>query len=309
MQSSLIQNSWFGKALGFTGAWILAPNNPTALSIAVILGIGLGHLLDLAAARFHHHIAMFSKATSKRQAFSFADMPVTPSFQSYARQPQLRYLFTALGSIAKADGHVQPVHIQVAEALIERLQLPKAGRAKAIEWFTDGKSNLQLLEKLSAQCFADGFSKGSSQADRSEHQAIRTFTLSAMCSIAAAAPSDAALDRLKSLGHLIGYSASRVGEQFGAALEHQRSFEHSTEYEQHDSKPPAPLEDLTQAYETLGVDQDMPTDQIKHNYRKLMNRHHPDKLGPQATLVQINAAQQHTIKIQQAWDAIRTQRN
>ena len=67
-----------------------------------------------------------------------------------------------------------------------------------------------------------------------------------------------------------------------------------------------PLED---AYATLGVSPDTPEAEIKRHYRRLMSRHHPDKLASQGLPEEMmRAATERTQQIKAAWDAIRRSR-
>ncbi len=67
-----------------------------------------------------------------------------------------------------------------------------------------------------------------------------------------------------------------------------------------------PLED---AYATLGVSPEASEAEVKRHYRRLMSRHHPDKLASQGLPEEMmRAATERTQQIKAAWDAVRKAR-
>ena len=66
---------------------------------------------------------------------------------------------------------------------------------------------------------------------------------------------------------------------------------------------------LEDAYETLGVSPNAPDDEVKRAYRRLMNRHHPDKLAARGLPDEMmRAATERTQQIKAAWDTVKTER-
>ena len=121
MQSQLLHNQWFGKAVGLVCAFIFAPHDSTALSLAVILGIGAGHLFDLWAAHMAHTVE--SAAQSQQ--------PTLDAFHLF--------LFASMGCIAKTAGTVTRGHIQQAEALMRSSGFNANQKRAAIDAFDLGK--------------------------------------------------------------------------------------------------------------------------------------------------------------------------
>jgi DnaJ-domain-containing protein 1 len=71
-----------------------------------------------------------------------------------------------------------------------------------------------------------------------------------------------------------------------------------------DTLPP----DVRDAYRSLGVKPAVDNDTLRTAYRRLMNRHHPDKLDPGAITSEVEAARQATLRIRAAYDLLRKRR-
>lgn len=74
---------------------------------------------------------------------------------------------------------------------------------------------------------------------------------------------------------------------------------------QRDNRKPARLPpDLAAAYETLGVSPEADQATVTEAYRRLMNRHHPDKLPTEADPAQRRQADERTAAIRRAYERI-----
>ena len=66
---------------------------------------------------------------------------------------------------------------------------------------------------------------------------------------------------------------------------------------------------LDDAYETLGVSPDAPDNEVKLAYRRLMSRHHPDKLAARGLPEEMmRAATERTQQVKAAWETVKTAR-
>ena len=66
---------------------------------------------------------------------------------------------------------------------------------------------------------------------------------------------------------------------------------------------------LEDAYATLGVSPEAPDTEVKRAYRRLMSRHHPDKLAAKGLPDEMmRAATERTQQIKAAWDRVQSAR-
>ena len=276
MQAQMLYNNWFGKAVGATCAWIWAPTDAFWLAAAVITGIGLGHLYDLWAAHMHDG-----------EAASLAQINSRHGNDSKAA-PYAEFLFAALGRIAKASGRVTPNHIAHAERVMQQMGMDATGKAQAQRWFRQGKNSDAPLSDLSRDCLAAD-PKGS---------ASRLTILRCLCAMAAIAPSDSGVSTLKSLGGLLGFAPSRIAGEYGAYHGGHARADRGTGDQR------SPSTELDAAYRQLDLQPGATLEQVKHAYRRLVSRAHPDKLPRDASDAEQRAAQERMVALRDAFERI-----
>ena len=230
-----IPGQWWGKLIG--GIFGLLKGGPAGL----IFGVFLGHMVD----RF---LAGLSGSNRTRDTFFGA-------------------MFSTLGHINKADGHVTKAEIAAAEELMRRLQLTEAERQQAIRFFQQGKEQdfdleatlrefarnsmlrqelrIMFIELLLEAAFADG----------NLSQAEQVILVRACNVLNIPANVFSAMLRARQGGQ--GYS--QRGHQQGQRQEPS----------------------LQQSYAALGLKEDANAQEIKRAYRKLVSQYHPDKLVSQ----------------------------
>lgn len=190
-------------------------------------------------------------------------------------------LFVMLGRLAKSDGVVQQAHIRQARAEMQRLVLGEVGRAAAIEAFSRGKTGQDNLrgpllrrrgeaQELLRACWRMAWADG--KVGQAERELILLW-----------------------------------GKWLGIAVEAQEAF--SDAYSPRRGPPAAAADSYQQALRLLGVTADSDVQQIKKAYRRLLSRHHPDKLaGSGAAPEKVREATEATRELHNAYALIRQRR-
>jgi DnaJ like chaperone protein len=188
--------------------------------------------------------------------------------------------------MAKAGGTVSRAHIGEAERLMGRLGLVGAARQRAIAWFDAGKDPLFDFVPLARACRGIG-------EDREVQSALALESLCLMACIAGPPPPPLRRE-LERVAGLLGFP----GDDVTAAIERVIDFR----------RRQVPRK-LHNAYQVLGVEHWVDETELKLAYRRLMSRHHPDKLGTSAAAHASRAATQNSAAVRAAYELIRTTRS
>lgn len=239
-------------------------------AIASIPGAMLGALLGQALDR-HLHLQSWGHLREK-----------------LGGRPMLRndeLLFVLLGRLAKSDGRVVGGHIQQARAEMRSLEMSEPARHRAIAAFNRGKSGRDplrsYLRRLSAQ----------------PHAAEGVLRACWRMIWADGRAGSSELELITQWGKWLGWSSRQV-----QALAH--------DYEP--QKRPVANAAVTyqEAMRILGVSVTTEPAQIKRAYRRLLSRHHPDKIaGSGATAMQVREATDKTRELHNAYTLIRERRD
>ncbi len=287
MQSQILHSPWFGKAFGAVCAWIWAPSDKVWLAVALIAGIGLGHIYDIYAPRTNagSHRAKQRKAKLADSFDRFGRATTNQAGPGPAGSPHLRFLFTALGHIAKSSGNVTPAHIRYAQKLMSQMSLDAEARTLAKDWFRQGKSNRGSLERLAEKC----------RQNKGRRGASRKTILRALCELTALRVNDRSLESLKQTGSYLGFAPSVIATEFGNTHRPHAHQEKPTE-----TFDPA----LHEAYRRLDLQPDATPQQAKMAYRRMVSRFHPDRLSQDATPAETELAQQRMVELREALETI-----
>jgi DnaJ like chaperone protein len=196
--------------------------------------------------------------------------------------------FEVMGHVAKADGRVSEAEVDVARRIMQAMRLNGDALQDAIDHFTRGKRRGYPLEKRLAELLDAG---GGGLA--------RTFVqIQMQAALGAGELASEKREALARVARALRLSRDELAQieaivrGFGAGGAAQASAQ-ATET----------------AYRVLGVSAQASDEEVKTAYRRLMNRHHPDKLVarglPQSM---VGLAEQKTHEVRTAYERIKTQR-
>ncbi|KAA0978473.1 TerB family tellurite resistance protein [Pseudomonas sp. ANT_H12B] len=194
-------------------------------------------------------------------------------------------LFVLLGRLAKCDGRVLDGHIQQARQEMRSLEMSESAQRRAIAAFNRGKSGHDrlrgYLRRLSAQ----------------PHAAEGVLRACWRMVWADGRAGGSELELIAQWGKWLGWTPHQV-----QAL--------ASDY----SPQKRPLVTSTVTYQDalrlLGVSATSEPAQIKRAYRRLLSRHHPDKIaGSGASALQVREATDKTRELHNAYTLIRQRRD
>lgn len=264
--------SWWGKLLGGTFGFMLAG------PLGALIGVALGHNFDKGL------------AGSLRDQFE-------PGAQERVQTAFFTALFSVMGHLAKADGRVSELEIDLARDVMRRMNLNKDMRETAIRLFNQGKQadfplNDVLLQfrtechrrRHLMQMFAE-ILMHAAYADGEVHKGERSV--------------------LEQVRQQLGFSTLQF-RHIEALVRNARHFGGGGFAEE---PPVSPEATLREAYEILGVQEGASDAEVKKAYRRLMNQHHPDKLVSKGLPEEmIKLATEKTQEIKKAYEMVKKAR-
>ena len=196
-----------------------------------------------------------------------------------------------MGHVAKADGRVTEREIEAARSVMQALRLDPAQMRLAIALFTEGKdASFDLNQELAAL----------RAACHSQPAILRVFMeIQLRFALWGSDLSTATRGRVTHGGQRSGHRGGDAEPHRGGAAWRRAGNEGA----------PAPEVRIAAAYRTLEVDASVSDAELVKSYRRLMSRHHPDKLKanglPDSML---EHAKQRTQAIREAYELLREQR-
>ncbi|MEW5905061.1 MAG: co-chaperone DjlA [Pseudomonadota bacterium] len=203
----------------------------------------------------------------------------------------LETVFIAMGKLAKADGRVSEAEIAHTEVLMNKLGMSEGHRQQAIALFKQGASGesdiYEVCRRFMATCGHTHHLK----------EMLLVYLIVMAMADGEYHPEEEKL-LMEIAGHL-GYGPQAFKRLLDMVLNqaHFASGQGSGEAA------------LAEAYKALGVSAESSDAEVKRAYRKLMSKHHPDKLmGQGLPEDMIKVATEQAKEIQLAYDLVSKQR-
>lgn len=293
-------STWWGKLLGAFFGYL------TAGPIGALFGILVGNFFDRGLAT-HFSDPHWYYLSEKR---------------AHVQKIFFETTFSVMGHIAKADGRVTEQEVNMARLLMREMQLSKDQKLLAKKLFNEGKESsfkLELtLNQLQRACrdnrdllklFVD-IQYRAAQVDGLTTQKIKA--LDTVFSCLGFAP----LHKQYRFFDDFSYSsyAQQQQEQEERRQQYQKNqYQHKQQQQESSSssqnqyyyRKKSPQNTLAHAYALLEVTPEASKQVVKHAYRKLLSRNHPDKLiakGLPEEMIKI--ANDKTHKIMKAYELI-----
>lgn len=261
--------NWAGKILGMVFGFLLGG------PVGLLMGLFLGHIVDQNWLRRW----LFSAALRRTQI---------PQVQ----QIFFNNTFRVMGNIAKSDGRVSENEIRQARHIMQQMGLNENLKREAIRLFGEGKEpefNLHdALMQVKEVCGV-------------QPVLLRVF-LEMQIQMAFADGNNISQRKRAIL--------LNICQELGVSSAHFNQFEQRFRAEQNyqryqQQSRPDPQAQLTQAYQVLGLTASADEAEIKKAYRRLMSRHHPDKLMAKGLPPEmIKMATQKTQQIKSAYEQV-----
>ncbi len=244
--------------------------------LGIIVGAVAGHFFIDAA-----HARRRGSRSGGRTSFSFFGMGGgANTVYERVQEMYFRLLFSMLGKMAKADGTITKAEGDFLMQMLESMNLHGETRMRAITYFNEAKNTATSITEM-AQQFA--------QLCASQPQLMRQmmYQLVGMASVDGHISSEEE-EIIRHVATIFGIREEELGHIF-----------RSNEGASSDS-----------AYDVLGVSKDADTAEIRAMYRQRMKEYHPDVLRSKGLPQELmEDAQKRFLRIQEAWESIKKQRN
>ncbi|WP_020564760.1 co-chaperone DjlA [Methylosarcina fibrata] len=262
--------SWTGKFIG--GAFGFLLGGP----LGAVLGASVGHQFDLGL-------------NGIDEEFTFP-----PDDRHRVQTAFFTATFSVMGHIAKADGRVSPEEIAQANRIMEQLSISGDMRKTAIHLFRQGKNPGFPLDEVLAQFYRECHQRADLMRLFFEIQMQEAFA-------------DGVFDHNKErlllhIGRNLRISRFEY-ERIKIQLQAQQRFQGWGQKHRH--RPGPKRSSLEEAYGVLGLTPSASEAEIKKAYRRLMSKHHPDKLAARGLPEDMmKLAKEKTQKISKAYETI-----
>lgn len=270
--------SWWGKIIG--GAFGYALGGP----LGAALGAAIGH-------QFDYGLKRSAEADAQTEPFQGNERTQAAFFTA---------VFSVMGHLAKADGRVSEDEIATARAVMEQMHLSDEQRRVAIALFNEGKQPGFRLDEV-----LDQFRREAGRQPTLVLMFVEILVHGAYADNRVHVAERAVLNRVCAR---LGVPAAELA-QIEAMVQAQYRFAAGAGGGQGAAGNRSSAAALDDAYTILGVTPQHSDAEIKQAYRRLMNRHHPDKLvGKGMPEEMVKLATQKSQEIKAAYERIRAAR-
>jgi len=269
--------SWLGKLVGGTFGFFMGG------PLGAVFGAAMGHQYDQNRGQQHSFRVGFDSTEEYQAQMAF-----------------FTAVFSVMGHLAKADGRVNEEEIELTRRLMGRLQLSEDLRINAMRLFNEGKREdfdlEQVLEQFRAEC-------------RNHYMLIRGFVEFqlelAMADGLLHAAEERLLLRICERLRFSRFEFHALKTLREAQLRDARGGWRGQQQQFGRQREPS----LEECYATLGVAASVSDAEIRRAYRRLLSKHHPDKLAAAGVPEEkVRLANEKTHEIRQAWETIRKAR-
>jgi len=260
--------SWWGKIIGGSFGFMLGG------PLGALFGAALGH-------NFDHGIG------------NLGEEGFVPGGQERVQSVFFTATFSVMGYIAKADGRVSKDEIDVANALMQQLNLSPEMMAAARRLFGEGKSPDFPLDDVLIQ-----FKK---ECHRRETLMRMFLEMQIHAAYADGHLHPAEEKALQHICDMLGFSQHEFDHLVDMIKAHNEGASTG-------SRSSGGLSQ-SMAYKVLDVDTSASDAEVKKAYRRLMNQHHPDKLVAKGLPDEMmEVAKEKSQEIRAAYDVIKKAR-
>ncbi|MEJ2310548.1 MAG: co-chaperone DjlA [Gammaproteobacteria bacterium] len=276
--------AWWGKLLG--GAFGFMLGGP----LGAVLGAALGHQYDKGLKALPH------METGQREAPEQRELNQTAFFTA---------TFSVMGHIAKADGVVTKEEIRFAEAVMQQMQLTPDQRKTAINLFQEGKKAGFRVDAVLDQFHA--------QLGR-QRNLIRMFLeIQVQAAYGDGRKHPAEHRILQSIASRLGIPGPEldmIEEMVLASMHFRQGGRQQEEPRRERRRAESPgIVSLQDAYAMLEIERSSSDAEVKKAYRRMISRHHPDKLASKGLPEEMmQMATEKTRQIKQAYEMIKQSR-
>ncbi len=257
--------SWWGKLIGGTVGFTMGG------PLGALIGGFLGHKF----------------VDKKISGISFQEI-------EYTQAAFFTATFSVMGYIAKSDGHVSKYEINMAQQIMDHMNLDSDQKKAAIDLFNQGKSADFDLDAVMLQF---------KHVARRKTNLMQMFIEIQLHAIYADGKKDTVENQiLIHLADILGFSRHQ--------LKHLEAMVQSNLNNISTNSKLSTQEQLDQAYQLLDVSENVSDNELKKAYRRMMSQHHPDKLVSKGLPQEMmKMANEKTQQIKKAYDLVKSSRN